>query len=328
VSRDWADAVLMPVDEPPQAGLECVCRFAIDRELGDMSSVARRLRSPAVVETSDGDRRSAASFAEESDRIGGEGDEPARLWARIHAGWARFGAGDVSAGTERMREALAGGRAVGIATVTAHALVGLACAAAIAEDAVSQCAYLAEALTESERAGGDVEEVAGLSLAAGLAANKGRFDSALRVTGRASTQSRRHRGRTHTRFVVPLRPVIDRARQAVGPQTAERLEAEGSGMAWNELTAEALAEPGSDVEHLLSAREREVAGLVGRGMTNGEIAAQLFISKRTVETHIDHIKQKLKAGSRSEMIAWALRETLDSPETSSESDPGAVSIAR
>jgi DNA-binding CsgD family transcriptional regulator len=196
-----------------------------------------------------------------------------------------------------MRQALEGSRAVGISALIAQALIGLAFGAAVAEDAVSRRAYLAEALTELEKSGGEVAEAAGLSRR--CASPEGSY-----------TQSRRHGGRTHRRFIVPLGPVIDRARQAVGQQTAERLEAEGSPMAGNELTTEALAEPGSGVERQLTAREREVAGLVGRGMTNGEIAEQLFISKRTVETHVDHIKRKLKAGSRSEVIAWALRETL------------------
>jgi DNA-binding NarL/FixJ family response regulator len=36
----------------------------------------------------------------------------------------------------------------------------------------------------------------------------------------------------------------------------------------------------------LTRREREVAMLIGQGMTNGEIAAELVLSKRTVETHV------------------------------------------
>jgi len=85
-------------------------------------------------------------------------------------------------------------------------------------------------------------------------------------------------------------------------------------MSWDDLMGEALAEPASGSDSPLSAREREVVQLVARGLTNVETAEQLFISKRTVETHIDHIKQKLGHGSRSEVIAWALRESLDSPE--------------
>ena len=61
----------------------------------------------------------------------------------------------------------------------------------------------------------------------------------------------------------------------------------------------------------LSPREREVVRLVARGLTNVEIAEELFISKRTVESHVDHIKRKLEVGSRIEAMAWALRESLD-----------------
>ena len=50
---------------------------------------------------------------------------------------------------------------------------------------------------------------------------------------------------------------------------------------------------------------------MARGLTNVEIAAELFISKRTVESHVDHIKRKLSVGSRIEVMAWALRASLD-----------------
>jgi DNA-binding NarL/FixJ family response regulator len=74
-----------------------------------------------------------------------------------------------------------------------------------------------------------------------------------------------------------------------------------------------VAEPTPASDGPLSRREREVADLVARGLANAEIAEELFISKRTVESHVDHIKQKLGLGSRSEVITWVLRESLDSP---------------
>jgi DNA-binding NarL/FixJ family response regulator len=69
--------------------------------------------------------------------------------------------------------------------------------------------------------------------------------------------------------------------------------------------AEALAEPGDDP---LSRREREVAELVAQGLSNVEIASTLVISKRTVESHVDHIKRKLGYRTRNEVMAWAMRE--------------------
>jgi DNA-binding CsgD family transcriptional regulator len=55
-----------------------------------------------------------------------------------------------------------------------------------------------------------------------------------------------------------------------------------------------------------------VVRLVAQGLTNAEIAEALFISKRTVESHLDHIRQKLGHSSRNQLMAWALQESLDS----------------
>jgi len=54
----------------------------------------------------------------------------------------------------------------------------------------------------------------------------------------------------------------------------------------------------------LSAREFEIAGLVAAGRSNRQIAEQLFLSERTVETHIRHIFAKLEVGSRVDVAMW------------------------
>ena len=55
--------------------------------------------------------------------------------------------------------------------------------------------------------------------------------------------------------------------------------------------------PGEDLERL-SGREREVAELVALGRTNREIAAELFLSEKTIETHLSHVFAKLGVKSR------------------------------
>ncbi|MGZ4177560.1 MAG: response regulator transcription factor [Solirubrobacteraceae bacterium] len=55
----------------------------------------------------------------------------------------------------------------------------------------------------------------------------------------------------------------------------------------------------------LSTREVEVLRLLAAGHTNSEIAAQLFLSVRTVESHRAHIQQKTGKGSRAELVAYA-----------------------
>jgi non-specific serine/threonine protein kinase len=60
----------------------------------------------------------------------------------------------------------------------------------------------------------------------------------------------------------------------------------------------------------LSAREAEVAALIGRGMTSKEIADRLVITERTADTHAGHIRDKLGLRSRAEIAAWAVRHGL------------------
>ena len=54
----------------------------------------------------------------------------------------------------------------------------------------------------------------------------------------------------------------------------------------------------------LTKREREIAGLVADGLGNREIAGRLFLSKRTVDSHIEHIFAKLGFSSRAQLAGW------------------------
>mgnify|MGYP000412657583 FL=1 len=60
----------------------------------------------------------------------------------------------------------------------------------------------------------------------------------------------------------------------------------------------------------LSDREADVLRLIALGHTNTEIAEQLFLSVRTVETHRAHIQQKLRRTSRAELVRYALDHGL------------------
>ena len=60
----------------------------------------------------------------------------------------------------------------------------------------------------------------------------------------------------------------------------------------------------------LTPRERDILQLVGRGMSNQEIAAALFISERTARTHVSNILQKLQLPSRTQAALWAIREGI------------------
>jgi adenylate cyclase len=61
---------------------------------------------------------------------------------------------------------------------------------------------------------------------------------------------------------------------------------------------------------LLSVREREVAALIARGLTNRQIAEQLVISERTAEGHLEHIREKLGVRNRAEVAVWVVQAAL------------------
>lgn len=73
--------------------------------------------------------------------------------------------------------------------------------------------------------------------------------------------------------------------------------------ALGESAQAADAEAGAD-EPVLTPREREIAELIARGMSNRAIAANLVISQRTAESHVEHILNKLGFTSRSQVAAW------------------------
>lgn len=73
-----------------------------------------------------------------------------------------------------------------------------------------------------------------------------------------------------------------------------------------QLTRRAAEQP----EASLSAREREVLGLMGCGMTNTQIARRLFLSPYTVKIHVSNILRKLGVPNRTEAALFAMKRGL------------------
>lgn len=90
---------------------------------------------------------------------------------------------------------------------------------------------------------------------------------------------------------------------------AVRMAAGGQTYLQPELGARLAAEPAGP-ERELSEREIEVLRLIALGHTNAEVAEQLYLSVRTVESHRAHIQQKLRLARRSELVRYALEHGL------------------
>ena len=96
---------------------------------------------------------------------------------------------------------------------------------------------------------------------------------------------------------------------------AVRLAADGRTYLQPELGAKLAADPGETTDGL-SDRELDVLRLIALGHTNSEIADELYLSVRTVESHRAHIQQKLQLTKRSELVRYALgRGLLEAAES-------------
>jgi two-component system, NarL family, response regulator NreC len=76
------------------------------------------------------------------------------------------------------------------------------------------------------------------------------------------------------------------------------------------LGAKVAAEPPPGPPDGLSHRELEILRMIALGYTNAQVADELFLSVRTVETHRAHIQQKLDLSDRSELVRYALDRGL------------------
>ncbi|WP_305093830.1 LuxR C-terminal-related transcriptional regulator [Prescottella sp. R16] len=106
------------------------------------------------------------------------------------------------------------------------------------------------------------------------------------------------------------------AQKALGDKGFDTAFALGRSLSPGDMIARALGEQQGEPEPqqepgetALTAREQEVADLVAQGLTNKVIAEKLVISQRTVEGHVEHIRDKLGFSSRTQIATWVLQHT-------------------
>jgi predicted ATPase/DNA-binding CsgD family transcriptional regulator len=112
-------------------------------------------------------------------------------------------------------------------------------------------------------------------------------------------------------------PAEERARRALGEsfgacfRDGEELDAaDAVHFALGERMPHPQDSPAPDAEPLLTPREREIAELVGEGLSNKDIAARLVIAQRTAEGHVQHILAKLGFTSRAQIAAWVVKNDI------------------
>jgi non-specific serine/threonine protein kinase len=114
--------------------------------------------------------------------------------------------------------------------------------------------------------------------------------------------------------------VLRRATAALPSDIAERALNEGSGLGLEQAFTLALAAGSTAADRRyvevagirLTRRERDVAVMVARGMSNRQIAEQLVLAERTVEGHVENLRNKLGFHSRARIAAWVAANGLPS----------------
>ena len=125
-------------------------------------------------------------------------------------------------------------------------------------------------------------------------------DDAVVAAMRAGARGYVVKGAGRTDLIQAVRTVVTGG-AVFSPTVADRLGDFFAGMA---------AQPGREVFPRLSDREREVLDLLARGYDNRRIAAELFLSDKTVRNHVSAVLSKLDAPDRAEAILRARRAGL------------------
>jgi DNA-binding NarL/FixJ family response regulator len=111
--------------------------------------------------------------------------------------------------------------------------------------------------------------------------------------------------------------VVHRGEALLSPSVTRRLIASlasrtPAGQAGGIPAGPAAGQPSPDLARLTE-REREVLGLVARGLSNDEIAGRLFLSPLTTKTHVSHIMTKLAVRDRAQLVVIAYESGLVIP---------------
>jgi DNA-binding NarL/FixJ family response regulator len=129
------------------------------------------------------------------------------------------------------------------------------------------------------------------------------FERAIAVNDRVGARPFAARSRFQYARYLATSGRIEEARGLASSALATAIEVGMKPLA-GDATAllDAMPKPGSGP---LSRRESEIAAQVAKGLTNRQIATALFLSERTVETHVQNILGKLGFRTRSQVAAWA-----------------------
>jgi DNA-binding CsgD family transcriptional regulator len=293
---------------------------AMSRELGYPLGEFYSVENLIVAADVDGDPEGALRFVRQAEQIQGIPGFAVRERSYLTFGML-LEAGDLTAAERVGAATLASARAVGDLSTVNSLLTFLVMLETRLGHAANAAAYLREATHLMLRTDIRFEMMNILSGCGDLCAATGRLADA--ITAWAALDAvLLQRGRPSMDLLkkdsLRRKDVMRKARRILGPDQVRRAEERGAAM--NPATAAEyvlmLTAPDSPPQARqampgnLSARERELVILVAQGRTDAEIAAQLYISIRTVRSHLDRIRDKTGCRRRADLTRLALSTGL------------------
>jgi predicted ATPase/DNA-binding CsgD family transcriptional regulator len=291
--------------------------LAVARELRDPGGESGALSVLSHAAFYAGDPGSAVHLARQAGQIPGDIPGWIARMRSIFLTLALTEAGDLAAARPACMEGLARSRAADDLWAVAGLLNRLAMLDLRAGRIQDATAHVREALQIAVRADLPSTTDECLDCCGYLCAATGRYLEAVTILG-AADAFLRQRGVVEAPADAHRRQEsLSEARQAFGPDRARAAQERGAAMSLATaaeyalmLTApdpSAAAAPGPGA---LSPRERELVTLVAQGRTDAQIAAQLYISIRTVGSHLDRIRDKTGCRRRADLTRLALSTGL------------------
>ena len=299
--------------------------LVLRRRFGDEAGEAQALNYLAYVAWLQEKHERAKELGEETlSRFRRLGDNEIIAWALINLGSSALYAGDHPRARALLGESLALSREVGFKEGVPWSLNQLGVLAYREGDHRWAQELLRESLEGHQDLGDRWRAASVLEVLAEVMCAQGRPEPAACLFGAAAA--------VREAITVPV-PLCERAdheegisatRAELGEAAWEAAFAEGKAMTFEEVVEYALSmeEPDPSTRPIprvpptdepvssLTRREREVATLVARGLTNRQISTELSISERTASNHVAKVLKKLGLASRVQIVSWAAEGPL------------------
>jgi DNA-binding CsgD family transcriptional regulator len=294
--------------------------LAMARELGYPVGEGAALRILGIGAWYSGDSDRAVQLIRQQQVVAGLPASMARRGSAVLI-FALMGAGDMAGAESACAAAVAQCRDAGDTNSLPSLLMVLADLDVQAGRSQDAARHLREGLQAALRAGTWWDVLNGLWYCASLCTATGRHADGVALWEAYAVHARHHGLSDDTPGDVRRREeALEGARLALGPVRFRAAQERGAAMSMDTaaeyallLTVPAQAPPatasGSGLGGL-SARERELVTLVAQGHTDAQIAARLYISVRTVGSHLDRIRDKTGCRRRADLTRLALSAGL------------------